>query len=111
MARMSKSNPAVEESQVEDEQPQVEEQASAPAAPRSKKLKQYKITFHGEGGDVEIGHNFKMNLYKRNVETVIDENYLDVLRQSVTTTVTQDSAGNWKPVSIPAYQYSLGEQV
>jgi hypothetical protein len=76
-------------------------------APRAKKLKTYTITFHGEGGDVEIGHNYKMNLYKRNVPTTIDENYLNVLKASVVTTQIQDSDGNWKAVSIPTFQYTL----
>lgn len=71
------------------------------------KLKQYRITFHGEGGDIEIGHNYKLNLYKRNVETTIDENFLDVLKHSVVTTQIQDSDGKWKSVSIPTYQYSI----
>jgi hypothetical protein len=78
---------------------------------KPKKLKQYKITFHGEGGDVEIGHNHKLNLYKRNVETTIDENYLNVLKDSVITTRVQDAEGKWKAVTIPTHQYSLGEQV
>lgn len=78
---------------------------------KPKKLKQYKITFHGEGGDVEIGHNHKMNLYKRNVETTIDENFLTALKAAVITTQIQDADGKWKAVSIPTYQYSLGEQV
>ena len=86
------------------------EAGEAPAvteAAEKKPLKQYKITFHGEGGDVEIGHNYKLNLYKRNVETTIDENYLNVLKHSVITTQIQDSDGKWKAVSIPTYQYSV----
>lgn len=74
---------------------------------KSKKLKQYKITFHGEGGDVELGHNFKLNLYKRNVPTTIDENYLNVLKHAVITTQVQDSDGKWRSVSIPTYQYTI----
>lgn len=75
--------------------------------PAKKGLKQYKITFHGEGGDVEIGHNYKLNLYKRNVETTIDENFLGALKAAVTTTVIQDAEGKWKQVSIPTYQYTV----
>jgi hypothetical protein len=73
----------------------------------AKKIKQYRITFHGEGGDVEIGHNFKLNLYKRNVPTTIDENFLNVLKHAVITTQVQDSDGKWKAVSIPTFQYTL----
>ena len=75
--------------------------------PAKSKVKMYKITFHGEGGDIEIGHNFKLNLYKRNVETTIDENFLGVLKDAVIQTSVQDADGKWKQVSIPAYQYSI----
>ena len=75
--------------------------------PAKKALKQYKITFHGKGPDVEIGHNYKLNLYKRNVPTTIDENYLSVLKHAVTTTQIQDEDGKWQNVSIPTYQYTV----
>lgn len=74
---------------------------------KSKKPKMYKITFHGEGGDVEIGHNYKLNLYKRNVETTIDENFLNVLKHAVVTTQIQDADGKWKNVSLPTFQYTV----
>lgn len=70
-------------------------------------LKMYKIMFSGEGGDVEIGHNYKLNLYKRNVWTTIDENYLGVLRGAVVETIVQDADGKTKQVRVPAYQYEL----
>jgi hypothetical protein len=85
-----------------------ESQTAEQAAP-AKQLKQYRITFHGEGGDVEIGHNYKLNLYKRNVPTTIDANYLNVLKHSVITTQIQDSDGKWKAVSIPTFQYTVEE--
>lgn len=75
--------------------------------PKKTELKKYKITFHGEGGDVEIGHNFKLNLYKRNVETTIDENFLGVLRHAVVTTVVKGEDGKERHVSIPQYQYTV----
>ena len=65
-------------------------------------LKQYNITFHGEGGDVEIAHNFKLNLYKRNVPTTIDEHFLAVLKDAVVHTVVDG-----KEVKIPMYSYSV----
>ena len=74
-------------------------------------LKKYKITFHGEGGDVEIGHNFKLNLYKRNVETVIDENFLGVLKAAVVETFVEDANGVRKNVRIPQYQYTVDGEV
>jgi hypothetical protein len=74
------------------------------AEPKAKKatVKQYKITFHGEGGDVEIAHNFKLNIYKRNIETTIDQNYLDVLKNAVVHTVVDG-----KSVSIPQFAYTI----
>ncbi|MDB5887022.1 MAG: hypothetical protein JWR74_3193 [Polaromonas sp.] len=79
----------------------------SPAKAKAKALKQYKITFHGKGGDVEIGHNFKLNVYKRNVETTIDENFLDVLKHTVISTIVQDENGKKETVSIPTYQYTV----
>lgn len=81
-------------------------------------LKKWKITFHsGEGdkpdnSDVEIAHNYKLNVYKRNVETTIDENYLSVLRDAVIhTTIKNDETGVVTAVTIPRFSYTLGEQV
>ena len=79
----------------------------AKADKKAKPIKQYKIMFSGEGGDIEIGHNYKLNLYKRNVWTTIDENYLGALRAAVVETVVQDSEGKMKQVRVPAYQYEL----
>jgi hypothetical protein len=74
-------------------------------------LRKWKITFHGEGGDVEIGHNAKLNVYKRNVETVIDEHYLGVLKDAVIYTIVEDDQGRRRNVTIPTISYSLGEEV
>jgi hypothetical protein len=76
-----------------------------------KPLRKWKITFHGDGGDVEIGHNARLNVYKRNVETVIDEHYLGVLKDAVIQTVVEDESGKRRQVTIPTISYSLGEQV
>ena len=71
-------------------------------------LKQYKITFHGEGGDVEIAHNFVLNLYKRNVETTIDENFYNVLKHAVVhTQVKDEETGKMRAVTIPQYNYTV----
>lgn len=72
----------------------------------AKELKKYTITFLGEGGDVEIGHNFKLNLYKRNVPVEIDENFLGVVKHAVVET-TVEVDGKRKKVTIPQYQYSV----
>lgn len=72
------------------------------AAPKAKPLKQFNITFHGEGGDIEIAHNYKLNLYKRNVETTIDEHFLAVLKDAVVQTVVDG-----KEVRIPMYSYTV----
>lgn len=70
-------------------------------------LKQYGITFHGEGGDVELAHNFKLNVYKRNVATTIDELYLGVLKNAVVNTVAKDDDGKERAVTIPMYSYTV----
>lgn len=70
-------------------------------------LKQYKITFHGEGGDVEIAHNFKLNLYKRNVETTIDEHFLAVLKDAVVRTTIKGEDDKPMAVTIPMYSYTV----
>lgn len=78
-----------------------------PEATKAKKLKQYKITFHGEGHDVEVVHNFVLNVYKRNVETTIDENFLGVVRDAVITTHVQDENGKRREVKIPQFSYTV----
>lgn len=69
--------------------------------------KKYKITFHGEGGDVEIAHNFKLNVYKRNVPTEIDEHFLGVLKHAVVHTTVQNAKGETEEVTIPQYSYTI----
>lgn len=83
-----------------------EVQEAKPEA-KAKKLKQYKITFHGEGHDVEVVHNFVLNVYKRNVETTIDENFLGVVRDAVITTQVQDESGKRKDIRIPQFNYTI----
>lgn len=72
-------------------------------------LKMYSIEFHGEGGDIEIAHNYKLNVYKRNTPTTIDENFLGVLKHAVVHTTVKDADGKAKAVTIPQYHYTLGE--
>lgn len=74
---------------------------------KAKAPKQYKITFHGEGHDVEIVHNYVLNIYKRNVETTIDENFLGVVRDAVITTQVQDENGKRRDVRIPQFNYTV----
>lgn len=81
--------------------------AAGKAAKPAKAPKQYKITFHGEGGDVEIAHNFKLNVYKRNVETTIDEHYLGVIKDAVVHTQVKGEDGKMKAVTIPQYNYTV----
>ncbi len=81
------------------------EKASRKAAPPE--LKQFKITFHGEGGNVEIGHNYKLNSYPRNVETTIDENFLGVVKAAVVTTTIKDNAGKETTVAVPQFSYTV----
>lgn len=88
---------------------QMDEVMEKPA--RSKALKQYKITFHnGDGddsGDVVIGHNYKLNQYKRNVETTIDENFLGALKDAVIYTTVKSEDGKVTNITIPRFSYTV----
>lgn len=80
--------------------------------PEVKKPKMYKIIFNsGENGtekeDVVIGWNGKLNQYKRNVEALIDENFLSVLKDAVIHTHVQDEDGKQIAVTIPRFSYSV----
>ena len=75
--------------------------------PMTAKLKQYLITFNGEGGDVEVGHNFKMNLYKRNTPAPIDELFLGVVKDAVVISMVKDDKGVERQVKTPLYNYTV----
>ncbi len=82
--------------------------ANLDKAPRkAPALKMYKITFHGEGGNVEVAHNYRLNSYPRNVETTIDENFLGVVKSAVITTTLVDNHGKETNVSMPQLSYSV----
>jgi hypothetical protein len=81
-------------------------------ADEKQKVKMFKITFHsGDAGteaeDVQIALNGKLNLYKRNVEALIDENFLGVLKDAVVYTEIEDANGKRVPVTIPRFAYSV----
>ena len=79
-----------------------------PVKAEKKPLKMYKITFNGEGGDVELVHNFKLNVYKRNLETTIDENFLAVVKDAVVTTQVKDEkTGEVTIARIPQLSYQV----
>jgi hypothetical protein len=82
-----------------------------PAAEKTVAPKKFKIIFHGDGGDVEIAHNFKLNVFKRNVETEIDEHFLGVLKHAVVHTTVQDENGKEKAVTIPQHNYTINGEV
>ena len=48
-----------------------------------------------------------LNVYKRNVETTIDENFLGVVRDAVITTQVQDESGKRKDIRIPQFNYTV----
>lgn len=77
-----------------------------------KKVKQYKIVFHSgedktEAADVVIGHNCKLNRYQRDVETIIDENFLSVLKDAVIKTTVKGEDGVERDVTIPRFSYTV----
>lgn len=75
-------------------------------------FKKYKVTIHsGEGngdkGDVVLVHNFKQILIQRDQEVTIDERYLEVLKNSVISTVAKNDAGEEVPVRIARFSYNV----
>lgn len=77
------------------------------AAEKPAKLKQYKITFHGEGPDVFLGWNGETRLYKRGMEAPIDQRFVDVLKCTLITTIAKDDDGKETPISVPRFTYTL----
>lgn len=71
------------------------------------KLKQYKITFHGDGPDVFIGWNGENRLYKRGMEASIDQRFVDVLKTTLITTVKEMDDGKLIPIQQPRFSYTL----
>lgn len=71
------------------------------------KLKQYKITFHGEGPDVFLGWNGLNRVYKRGMEAPIDERFVAVLKDTLITTVKENAEGQAIPIQIPRFSYTL----
>jgi len=69
--------------------------------------KMYYITFLGEGGDVELVHNYKLNIYKRNEKCLINEDFLHVVKSAVVQTEVQDGENSTKSVRIPQLTYEL----
>lgn len=77
---------------------------------KAEKPKRWKVTIHsinGDNSDVVVGHNFKINQYKRNVEVEMDDNYLEVLKGAVVHTTVQDQNGVETEVSIPMHAYTV----
>jgi hypothetical protein len=79
--------------------------------PAKKAVKLYEITFHSgdndDNSDVVIGWNAKLNQFKRNVKTTIDENFLGVLKDAVIHTTVKGEDGKVTNVSIPRFSYTV----
>lgn len=76
------------------------------------KRKTVRITIHpGPGNDMSdvlIGHNYVLNVYKRNVAVDMDEMFFDVLKHAVVTTEVPNADGSSTVVAtIPQYSYSV----
>ena len=92
---------------IEDQSKAVDVEKSPEPKARKKELKRYMITFLGEGGDVEIGHNFKLNVYQRNVPVEIDENFLQVVKDAVVTSDVPNGQGGFVTKRKPVYQFEV----
>lgn len=80
-------------------------------AAKAQEPKKFKVTIHSEGeggdkGDVLIGHNYKLVQIKRNVEVILDENFLAVLKSSVIDTMVKGEDDKMHAVKVPRYNYS-----
>lgn len=81
-------------------------------AKKSDSLKMYKLTIHsGEGdgdkGDVFLGHNYAAILIQRDKEVIVNEHYINVLKDTVIETVVRDGEGKDRHIKIPTYSYSV----
>lgn len=71
------------------------------------KIKQYTITFHGEGPDVFLGWNGKNRLYKRGMKAPIDQRFVDVLKSTLIETNIRGEDGKMIPIQVPRFSYTL----
>jgi hypothetical protein len=73
----------------------------------------FTVTIHpGPGNDmsdVVIGHNYVLNVYKRNVPVQMTEVYLNVLRDAVVSTDVPTADGTMQAVTIPQYSYTVDQ--
>ena len=87
------------------------EEVKAPEV--KKKLKEYLITFHSgannDNSDVTISHNHVINVYQRNKQVKINENYLSVLKDAVIDTEIRGEDGKTQRIRIQPYTYSVEE--
>jgi len=77
---------------------------------KRKSPKLYEITFHNDGNDssdVVIGWDYKLNQYKRNVRTTINENFLSALKDAVIYTKVKDADDKEIAVTIPRFSYTV----
>jgi hypothetical protein len=73
--------------------------------------KKYRVTIHSgqdeaDKGDVFLAHNFRGIQIQRDKEVVIDEHYLNALKQSmIHTTIKED--GVVRNVTVPRFSFNV----
>jgi hypothetical protein len=91
------------------------EATSSALVSKSEKKKRFKVMINQQDSfdgkyDVPLGVNGVVHQIKRGVEVILDEDYLQVLKDSIIDQVVQDGEGNDEIVKIARYSFSvLGE--
>lgn len=80
-------------------------------APKSKALKMFKIRISSgedaaDKGDVVVAHNYKQSVIQRDVDVVVSEHIVTVLKDAVVETTAKDDKGNERTVRIPRFSFS-----
>ena len=75
-------------------------------------VKRYKVIIHSgeekaEKADVPLVHNYNQILIQRDKEVVINEHFLEVLRNSVITTFIKNDEKQDVEVRIPRFSFSV----
>lgn len=90
---------------------EVSDEAPAKGKKADKLAKMYKIRISSgedaaDKGDVVVAHNFKQSVIQRDVDVVVSEHIVNVLKDAVVETTVKDDKGNERQVRIPRFSFS-----
>ena len=106
----------VEKEGAVDETKEKEDGEKTAPSPVAKKKKKYRVIINQQDSfdgkyDVPLGVNGVVHQIKRGVEVELDEDYLQVLKDSVIDQVVQDGEGNDEIIKIARYSFSVFGEV